>query len=80
MICLREPVGIMIYPNPSQGNITIEIQAASLNELLRIYNVYGQLIQTSSLNYLKTTIDLTSLNTGVYFVLIKDKSHKIIIH
>jgi hypothetical protein len=81
-LSIEKPVTqeIMIYPNPSQGNITIEIQAASLNELLRIYNVYGQLIQTSSLNYLKTTIDLTSLNTGVYFVLIKDKSHKIIIH
>ena len=70
---------IVIYPNPSTGNINIEIQADCLNEMLRIYNVYGQLIHDESLNNLKTTIDLTSLNSGVYFISIKNKSHKLII-
>jgi hypothetical protein len=71
---------IVIYPNPSKGTISIEIQAECLNEILCVYNVCGQLIQSSSLNNLKTTIDLTSLNSGIYFLLIKGKSHKIIIH
>jgi hypothetical protein len=70
---------IVIYPNPSTGNINIEIQADCLNEMLRIYNVYGQLIHDESLNNLKTIIDLTSLNSGVYFISIKNKSHKLII-
>jgi hypothetical protein len=70
---------IVMYPNPSKGNISIEIQADCLNEMLRIYNVYGQLIQTRSLNNFKTNIDLTSLNSGVYFISIKNKSYKIIL-
>ena len=70
---------ISIYPNPSTGSINIEIQADCLNEMLRIYNVYGQLIHDESLNNLKTTIDLTSLNSGVYFISIKDKSYKLIL-
>jgi hypothetical protein len=70
---------IVMYPNPSKGNISIEIQADCLNEMLRIYNVYGQLIHNECLNNLKTNIDLTSLNSGVYFISIKDKSYKLIL-
>ena len=70
---------IAIYPNPSMGNINIEIQADYLNEMLRIYNVYGQLNHNEILNNLKTTIDLTSLNSGVYFISIKNKSYKLIL-
>ena len=74
-----------IYPNPSTGNITVEISnsisKADLN--VKIYSINGKLIHTSNINQSSNEIDLTNLESGVYIVSInnqqRNEQHKLII-
>ena len=51
-----------LYPNPAQDILNIETQQQI--ETVKIYNLQGQLIKEVSTN----SIDVSNLNTGLYFV------------
>ncbi|MCF7560274.1 spondin domain-containing protein [Sabulilitoribacter multivorans] len=78
---------IKIYPNPTNGNITISnIKNIELSTV-QVYNVLGRLIKEISLkNGLnKVNLDLTSLNQGVYLLSLNDsngrsKTQKLVIN
>ncbi len=57
-----------LYPNPTKNNLTIE----SLNEIqnISIFNLLGQEVQKASVTATQTTLDVSSLENGVYFVTI----------
>lgn len=54
--------GISLYPNPASNNITIASEN-TLN-LIEIYSMSGQLVQTET----EKTFDISSLTNGVYVV------------
>ena len=57
---------ISIYPNPTNGNIAVK---HALNNLTyELYNTVGQKLASGSLNNNNTQINLTTYNTGVYFL------------
>jgi len=56
---------IRIYPNPA--NDKIEITGLN-NGTIEIINVQGQIVKTLNTLGVKTTIDLTKLSGGVYFI------------
>jgi len=59
--------GLRIFPNPSDGNVTIEIPAQS--DRLIISNSSGKIIHDKPVMvHDKQTIDLQNLSPGVYFV------------
>ena len=56
-----------IYPNPSSGNINIELNNSSSNTHIRIYNVLGHIVfskETANQNSYK----ISNLKSGIYFV------------
>ena len=56
-----------IYPNPVNDKLYIETQTLTLTLTVKIYDVYGR--QQSMVNGQQSTvIDVTDLNSGVYFV------------
>ena len=55
---------VSIYPNPSTGSFVIETNA-STNQTLQVYDVNGRVVLTQALNG-KTTIDASSLPSGIY--------------
>lgn len=55
---------IKVYPNPSNGNITID---GFNNKSLSIFSIDSQFIGNYTLN-LDGTIDLTHLKSGIYFL------------
>ena len=57
---------VNIYPNPSNGIITIEA-ADAVNEIM-IYNALGALVYKNKPSQLINTIDLKSFGEGIYFV------------
>jgi hypothetical protein len=64
---------IAIYPNPATNNIIIESSYASLRgsqqAAIEILNIQGQLIKSLSVNNInKTSIDVSSLQSGLYVV------------
>jgi hypothetical protein len=63
---------IRLFPNPSEGNVTIALNSASLSESfsVEIYDAIGKLVATHKLNT-ETNINISSLDGGVYLFKIK---------
>jgi hypothetical protein len=60
----------MVFPNPATEQLTIivgEHYRMSNNEC-RILNTAGQLVYTSTINSQQSTIDVSNLASGIYFV------------
>ncbi|MCC7332856.1 MAG: T9SS type A sorting domain-containing protein [Flavobacteriales bacterium] len=66
-----------IYPNPNNGNFTLEIENFE-NTTIEIYNNLGQLILKNNLIQNLTTIDLTKFSKGMYFVKVNSVNKVII--
>ncbi len=72
---------ISIYPNPTNGIFSVE---ADNMESIEITSITGEIIKQLVVNNNKTTIDLTSFSSGIYFAkIITDKGSaikKIVLH
>ena len=56
---------ILIYPNPANDLININ----GINEgEISIYNILGEVIYTNEINQVKSTVDVSSLTFGKYFI------------
>ncbi|MBL4708825.1 MAG: BspA family leucine-rich repeat surface protein [Flavobacteriales bacterium] len=69
-----------VYPNPSEGRITLELEKLNQNsELLYIYNTKGQLMQTERITALKQELDLSSLKRGLYVLKFASISKRVVL-
>lgn len=57
------PTQVIIYPNPTQGTITINIKEPSF---IRVYNTIGKLLKTFNQSSLSASYNLEHLPAGVY--------------
>ncbi|MBI2272117.1 MAG: T9SS type A sorting domain-containing protein [Bacteroidetes bacterium] len=64
------------YPNPNNGNFIIETNSQK-EQLLRIFDVTGQLVLTEAIQSGKTIINASSLAHGVYNASISNDEQKI---
>ncbi|GIV28054.1 MAG: hypothetical protein KatS3mg027_1868 [Bacteroidia bacterium] len=67
----------IIYPNPTNGIITIEIPEIAENTTLQIYNAYGQLMLQQQIKPTQTQVDLSPFGKGLYVVQIRDALNNI---
>jgi YD repeat-containing protein len=68
---------ILIYPNPTKSQITVEIQGMEENkgDMITLYDQTGRLVLTlKNLTY-SNNIDLSAFKTGVYFMIINLKGN-----
>ena len=68
--------GIVVYPNPTRGNVTIAYTSEDNSDyLLTIYDMSGRVIDTYTLNaiegYNQKELSLETLQTGTYIVSLK---------
>jgi len=56
-----------IYPNPANNQIKVELKNSGTAEL-SIFNVLGQVVWTETLNEMTNTVNVSSLNAGVYML------------
>ena len=67
---------LRIYPNPSDGIFTIEINKTESNKIsVEILDITGKLVYRNDypvLGTMKETIDLQNLNKGMYFLRIME--------
>ena len=61
-----EKSNIKMYPNPATTSFTIEAQSSVEN--VTVYNMLGQEVISKTPNTQQTTIDISTLNVGVYIV------------
>ena len=77
----NEISGIRIYPNPTTGELRIEIadQARNDGSDVRIFDIYGRALQShTSLMSPETTIDISYLPSSIYFVKIRTESGEVV--
>ncbi len=69
-----------VYPNPSKGNFGIQIEEYRLQpQELVVYNVFAERVYANTIYSRLTTINLSFLINGVYFLKIGSTAKKIII-
>ena len=66
---------VQLYPNPAQNFVHIISQSVIVKT--EIYNQQGQIVQTVNNQNKEITIDITNLNTGLYFVKVYLQNGKI---
>lgn len=76
----NENTEMKLYPNPTKGNITLELgDIAGIDELLFLYSINGQLIDQRRLTGRISKLDLNELETGVYFIRLGKIVRKVVI-
>ena len=72
---------VLVYPNPANDQLTIEGQLLSMNSL-HIYNTINQSvvnrIKVISEENSKIVLDISNLNSGVYYIKTENQIHKIV--
>jgi hypothetical protein len=73
---------IEVYPNPTNGVVTLKIDAAhELMQRMDVYNLNGQIVETKILNVPQGEsthkLDLTNLNSGGYILIFQSKEGKV---
>jgi hypothetical protein len=61
---------VELYPNPVQETLNIKAGSGSYRSLA-IYNIMGQVISTQAIDAAETTINVSSLVPGIYYVALK---------
>ena len=70
---------INIYPNPNNGNFTIQLQNVKRqNTQIEIFNVLGEKIYTTNLNSTNTQINLNNNAGGIYLFRVLDEQDNLI--
>lgn len=73
----NEATSFTIYPNPANG--ILHISSGIKSEEVQIFNSNGKLVKSLALNSTQTTIDISSLKKGLYFINIGAESKKLIV-
>ncbi len=68
--------GVSVYPNPSEGVITVSNTNNTENTIV-VYDMVGSVVYSTSANA-STTIDLSSNGTGVYMVKVSNENGSIV--
>lgn len=68
---------IEIFPNPVVETLNIKT-AVGKNFSYRIFNLIGSVIKTGVLTDNKNQISITTLNAGIYYLLVGDSLHKFV--
>ena len=65
---------IHIYPNPTNGIVTLQLspETCNLKPEIQIFDIYGQRLQVISVTGERTQIDLSRYATGVYLIKLVD--------
>jgi len=65
-----------IFPNPTNGNITLNL-SSSLNALVEIIDMNGKIINSKHMNTETNYFDLSGFENGIYFVKVKTNTELI---
>ncbi len=72
--------GFYIFPNPANNKLIVEMQNVSSTQknFSSIYNIQGQLLLQNELQQIKSEVNISCLEKGLYFIKIESAENTII--
>jgi hypothetical protein len=66
-----------IFPNPTDGNITVQLKGIVENQstTITIYNSFGELVNQTTTNSARSTINLSDQANGIYVIKIQNEAN-----
>lgn len=61
-------IDFTVYPNPANNFITVQLGFDSKQSEIKIYNTMGQLVTSEPVEKQNTTIDISKLSSGIYYL------------
>jgi ELWxxDGT repeat protein len=68
---------LKVYPNPGKGMITIELNSIPTNKSFAIMDLQGRQVMTGSITGKSTSIDISRIPAGLYFLDFGSENQKI---
>jgi len=59
---------LLLYPNPTSGEVTLEIPEVEKEWTYQIIAITGQILKVGTINTIKSNLSLKGYNNGVYFL------------
>lgn len=76
-----ESLPVKLYPNPTQGRLTLQLQSPIDRYLIEIVDLQGSIIHRSWNQEMKTELDLTRFPSGQYVIRVSEpRNHKFTIY
>lgn len=72
---IADIAGFSLYPVPSSSSLTIDVLNLDHTSMVKVFDISGQQIRSLRVTDKLTTIDLSGLAKGVYFVQLKQNNH-----
>ncbi len=67
---------VRLYPNPTNGKVTIDLGSNNLGVNLKVNSIHGQLVeQIFNVNSKQIALDLSNYSKGIYFVTLQNKEN-----
>ena len=63
-----EPAGLIVYPNPTDGTVTVESTGDELIGRIIVNDSFGRVVLAKEINDYLCTLDLHHLDGGMYFI------------
>lgn len=59
---------LVIFPNPTNGNLTVDMSKASIIQSVEVLDINGRIITSQLVNNYTSNLDLSSMPNGIYLV------------
>jgi blue copper oxidase len=63
------------FPNPANDQVFVKYDMNQHSQQLQIFNQFGQMVHTSTINNTASVIDINSLTSGFYLLKLSDSNH-----
>lgn len=64
---------IAVFPNPSSDEVTLEVRAAGVTQVV-FYDAAGKQVSTVQIGNINTTVSVSTWNNGIYFYHLQDEN------
>ncbi|MEM9546947.1 MAG: YCF48-related protein [Bacteroidota bacterium] len=65
---LKSNESVSLYPNPAWNQVYVEVENEKKIQKIEIYDHKGQLIKTNSMNISSFNLDVSNLQSGIYYL------------
>jgi type IX secretion system substrate protein len=71
---LAQDIEILVYPNPANGKLFVEVPSNENKWYIQLYNIYGQMLLERTVSERKTDLNIFNLISGTYYIKVISES------